>query len=75
MVKKSQIFCYHRVEYIKFDTCDKLHDHRSNNNKVMMGAFMPPPPITDGSNKHVHMSNRVNDSLINDLAYTLKITH
>ena len=31
-------FCYHCVEYIKLDTCTKFHDHRSNNNKVMMGG-------------------------------------
>ena len=31
---------------MKFDTCAKFHDHRSNNNKVMMGA-----PMADGSKK------------------------
>ena len=43
----SQAFCCHCVEYIKTDICAKFHDHRSNNNKVMMGAC----PITDGSKK------------------------
>ena len=34
------------------DTCPKFHDHRSNNNKVMMGALIAPPPhMTDGSRK------------------------
>ena len=53
----SQIFLYHCVEYIKLDTCAKFHDHRSNNNKVMMGGPHAPPPMTDGSKKP--MSNRV----------------
>ena len=42
IVATSQIFCYHCVEYIKLDTCAKFHDHRSNNNKVIMGGLMPP---------------------------------
>ena len=42
------IFCYHCVEYIKLDICAKFHDHWSNNNKVMMGDYHAPPPITDG---------------------------
>ena len=29
----------------------KSHDHRSNNNKVMMGGLHAPLPITDGSRK------------------------
>ena len=32
------------------DICAKFHDHQSNNNKVMMGALMP-PTMTDGSKK------------------------
>ena len=36
------------MEYIKLDTCVQFHDHRSNNNKVMM---------TDDSKRA--MSNRV----------------
>ena len=46
----SQTFCCYSVEHIKLDTCAKLCDHQSNNNKVMMGGphdhF-----ITDGSKK------------------------
>ena len=30
----SQIFCYHCVEYITFDTYAKFHDHRSNKKKL-----------------------------------------
>ena len=52
------MFCYHCAEYTKLDTCAKFHDYRSNNNKVMIGgALCPPPPITDGSKKP--MSNMV----------------
>ena len=41
----SQTFSYHCVEYIKLDICAKFHDHRSNDNKVMMvGPSCPPPP-------------------------------
>ena len=58
----SQTFCYHCVEYIRFDTCAKFHDHQSNNNKVMMGRpSCPPFPMTDGSKKR--MSNRVKDKI------------
>ena len=39
----SQFLCYHCVEYIKLDTCAKCHDHRSDNNKVMMGGPHAPP--------------------------------
>ena len=47
------IFGYHCVECIKLDTCAKFHDHRSNNNKVIMGGgpSCSPPPMTDGSKK------------------------
>ena len=51
IVVTSQCFCYHCVEYIKLDTCAKFHDHRSNNNKVMMGWALMAPPMTDGSKK------------------------
>ena len=37
-------FCYSCVEYIKLDTFTKFHDHQSNNDKVMIGALMPPSP-------------------------------
>ena len=36
--KLKQFFCYHCVEYIKLDICGTFHDHRSNNNKVMIGG-------------------------------------
>ena len=34
-------FCYQCVEYIKLNNCAKFHDHRSNNNKVMMVQKSP----------------------------------
>ena len=40
----SVIFCYYCIEYIKLDTCAKFHDHRGNNNKVMMGGPHAPLP-------------------------------
>ena len=44
----SQTFCYHCIEYIKFDTCANFHYHWNNNRKVIMGALMPPPlSVTD----------------------------
>ena len=49
-------FCYHRVEYIKLNTCAKFLDHQSNHNKVRVGGLVP---MTDGSEKKT-MSNRVN---------------
>ena len=59
IVVTSQLFCYHYVEYIKFDTCVKFHDHQSSNNKVMMGGpSCPPPPWLTVQKKP--MSNRVN---------------
>ena len=42
----SQTFYYHCAEYIKLDTCAKFHDHRNNNNKVVMGEA--PPPLVKG---------------------------
>ena len=41
-------FCYHCIEYIKFDTCAKFHDHWSNNEKAIMGA---PPLVMDDLKK------------------------
>ena len=41
----SQTFCYHCIEYIKFDTCANFHDHWNNNRKVIMGALMAPPSV------------------------------
>ena len=41
----SQTFCYLCVEYIKLDTCAKLHDHQKNNKKVMMGEGLMPSPL------------------------------
>ena len=59
IVVMSQIFCYHCVEYIKLDTCAKVHDHRSNNNKVMMGGGGPSCPTWLTVQKKP-MSNKVN---------------
>ena len=42
----SQIFCYHCVEYIKFDNCAKFHDHQSNNKVMIGGPSWPPPKLT-----------------------------
>ena len=32
------IIFYHCVEYIKFDTCAKFRDHRSNNNMLIQDS-------------------------------------
>ena len=42
------------IEYIKLDTCAKFHDHWSNN-KVIMGALMPPPPRKTDSSEKAHV--------------------
>ena len=44
IVVTSKLFCHHCVEVIKLDTYSKFHDHRSNNNKVMMGGPHAPHP-------------------------------
>ena len=42
IILTSQTFHYHCVEYSKLHRSAKFHDHRSNNNKVMMGDLHVP---------------------------------
>ena len=60
---------------IKLYTCAKFHDHRSNNNKVMMGGLScppPPPPPHTHTHTHTHMTDGSKKAQVEDQTLVLR---